>query len=251
MWPKLFKGRGSPLALHRPSGAWRWLPSQCAVCRSWQQAPVCDICIAQFAQPLARCATCALPLPASASTRVQRCGACLRSPPPLDACLSATAYAWPWIDLIAQFKFHHQPGWARPLATLMRSAPWVEDTLAQADWVLPMPLSTQRLAERGYNQSLLLAQHLCPAKTQAHWLLRTRHTPAQRTLPRSERLANLTGALAVDPLQTHAIRGRKVVLVDDVMTSGASLYTAAKALREAGAQHISAVVLARTEANSA
>lgn len=133
----------------------------------------------------------------------------------------------------------------------MLSAPWVEDTLAQADWVLPMPLSTQRLAERGYNQSLLLAQHLCPAKTQAHWLLRTRHTPAQRTLPRSERLANLTGALAVDPLQTHAIRGRKVVLVDDVMTSGASLYTAAKALQEAGAQHISAVVLARTEANSA
>jgi ComF family protein len=166
-------------------------------------------------------------------------------------CLSATAYAWPWIQLIAEFKFHQQPGWAGPLATLMLSAPWVEDTLTQADWVLPMPLSVQRLAERGYNQSLLLAHHLCPVKTQASWLLRTRHTPAQRTLPRSERLANLDGALAVDPLQIHQIRGKKVVLVDDVMTSGASLHTAAKALRDAGAVHISAVVLARTEADSA
>jgi ComF family protein len=130
----------------------------------------------------------------------------------------------------------------------MRHAPWVEDAVAMADGILPIPLSAERLAERGYNQSLLLARELCAAKTQAELLLRTRHTPAQRTLPRAERLANLNGAFAIDPLRAAEIRGRRIVLVDDVMTSGASLHTAALALRAAGASHISAVVLARTEA---
>jgi ComF family protein len=152
------------------------------------------------------------------------------------------------VELIARLKFQQQPGWAGPLATLMLSAPWVEDTLAGADIVVPIPLSAERLAERGYNQSLLLARQLSADKTQAQLLLRTRHTPAQRTLPRAERLANLTGAFAVDPLRTAEIRGRRLVLVDDVMTSGASLHTAARALHEAGACHVSAVVLARTEA---
>ena len=242
---------GSPLALHRPGGVWRWLPSRCAVCRSWPQAPLCDTCISHFAQPVARCVTCALPLPVASPQRPRRCGACLKSPPPLDLCLTATSYAWPWMDLIAQLKFHQQPGWAAPLATLMLSAPWVEDTLAQADAVLPIPLSTERLAERGYNQSLLLARQLCPGKTDERLLLRIRHTPAQRSLPRAERLANLIGAFAVDPLHAADIRGRRIVLVDDVMTSGASLHTAARVLREAGATHISAVVLARTEADAA
>jgi ComF family protein len=208
---------------------------------------VCEDCIAHFAQPCSRCITCALPLPFETTVRQTRCGACLQNPPPLDLCLTATAYAWPWVDLIAQLKFHGQPGWAAPMASLMLNAPWVEDTLAAADCVLPIPLSTQRLAERGYNQSLLLARQLSPGKTKGELLLRTRDTPAQRTLPRAERLANLTGAFAVDPLCVAQVRGKRLVLIDDVMTSGASLHTAAQVLRDAGAGHISAVVLARTE----
>jgi ComF family protein len=207
---------------------------------------VCETCIAHFAQPTPRCLRCALPLPAGPI-----CGACLKNPPPLDVCLSATAYAWPWTDLIAQFKFQAQPGWAGALATLMRSSNGAEDALDTADWVLPIPLSRQRLAERGYNPSWLLAHHLCPDKAQAQLLLKTRDTPSQHTLPRSERLANLEGAFAVDPLRAHDLRGKRLVLVDDVMTSGASLHTAARVLRQAGAQHITALVLARTEAHQA
>ncbi len=136
------------------------------------------------------------------------------------------------------------------MASLMQNAPWVEDALAAADCVLPIPLSTLRLAERGYNQALLLARQLSPGKTQAQWLLRTRDTPAQRTLPRAERLANLNGTFAVDPLCVAQVAGKRLVLIDDVMTSGASLHTAAQVLRKAGARHISAVVLARTENDS-
>lgn len=232
----------------RPDALWHWLPSRCAICRSWPQNPLCDTCISRFAAPVHRCRTCALPLHTGPNSTVALCGACLKNPPPLDACLCATAYAWPWIDLIAHLKFHQQPGWAGPLATLMLSSPGVDDALEAADWVLPIPLSGERLSERGYNQSLLLARQLHPGKTDAHLLLRTRHTPSQRTLPRSERLANLVGAFAVDPLRTHQVQGKRIVLIDDVMTSGASLHTAARELRRAGAAHISAIVLARTEA---
>jgi len=234
-----FKGLTSSPLWRNLGVAW---PSRCAICRAWPSAPVCDDCISHHAQPLARCQRCALPLP---SGRV--CGACLTDPPPLDQCLSATRYSWPWMDLVARFKFQAEPGWARPLATLMRSSHGVEDTLDAADWVLPIPLSRQRLAERGYNQSWLLAHQLCPAKARAELLLRTRDTPSQRTLPRRERLANLEGAFAVDPLLAADLRGRRVVLIDDVMTSGASLHTAARVLRQAGVQHIAAIVLARTD----
>lgn len=246
MWPSMFKGVTYWWTPHRPDRLWAWLPSRCAVCQSWPQAPLCDTCISRFAQPQHRCLGCALPLPHPAS----RCGACLQTPPPLDLCLTATAYTWPWVDLIARFKFHQEPGWAGPLATLMLSAPGVEDVLDAADVVLPIPLSPQRLAERGYNQAWLLARQLCPSKADAQWLLRTRDTPTQRSLPRAERLANLHGAFAVEPLRASALRAKRVVLVDDVMTSGASLHTAAKALRLAGASHVAAVVLARTEAGT-
>jgi ComF family protein len=231
---------------HRPwAGGWgRWLPSRCAICQNWPHPPLCEDCISRFAQPQHRCLVCALPLPQPQ----KRCGDCLKNPPPLALCLAATTYTWPWVDLIARFKFHQQPGWADSLATLMHSTPLAEDLLEAADWVLPIPLSTQRLSERGYNQSWLLARQLSPHKASARLLLRTRDTPSQRTLPRAERLANLVGAFAVEPLQAAQLRGKKVVLIDDVMTSGASLHTAARVLREAGASQVCALVLARTEA---
>ena len=244
MWPRWFSGLFLKPAAWLPKRAALGLPSRCAICHSWPQAPICDACISRFAQPQHRCSTCALPIAQS----VRQCGACLKSPPPLDLCLTATRYSWPWVDLIARYKFRQQAGWDGPLATLMQSTPWAEDTLDAADWVLPIPLSARRLSERGYNQSWLLARRLSPCKADAHLLLRIRDTPSQRTLPRAERLANLAGAFAVDPLRTSQLQGRRVVLVDDVMTSGASLHVAARVLRQAGAAHISALVLARTEA---
>ena len=77
--------------------------------------------------------------------------------------------------------------------------------------------------------------------------LRIRETPAQSGLTRAERLANLRGAFALEPLRAAMVQGQRIVLVDDVMTSGASLFAAAQVLRTGGAAHITAVVLARTE----
>jgi len=221
----------------------RLLPSQCAVCHAWPSQPVCEACVELFAQPVARCPTCALAMPSQA----RQCGACVRNPPPLDQALAAVSYAYPWSGLMADFKFHAHTGWANSFATLMRSAPWVEPALEAADMLIPMPLSRQRLRERGFNQALLLAQALEPRKLRSQLLLRVQDTPPQRTLPRKERLRSVQHAFAVEPLRAQQLRGRKVLLVDDVMTSGASLHAAALALRQAGALHIGAVVFARTE----
>lgn len=222
------------------------VPSQCAVCRAWPSQPVCEACVNRFAQPRLRCHTCALPLAARMLDGITRCGVCIRHPPPLDRCLAAVSYEYPWADLIVQYKFGAQTGWSDTFAILLRSAPWVEPALDDADIVIPMPLAPKRLAERGFNQALELAKALAPAKTRARLLLRIQDGPAQSLLPRDQRLRNVKNAFAVDPLQAGQIQGKRVVLVDDVMTSGASLHAAATALRAAGAAHITGIVIART-----
>lgn len=227
---------------HLLQGIVRRLPSQCAVCHAWPAHSVCEACVGTFAQPVARCQTCALEI-ASGTTQ---CGACVLVPPPLDACLAAVSYAYPWSGLIAEFKFHQRPGWATSFAALLRAAPWVEPALDAADLLIPMPLSRARLQERGYNQSHVLACALDARKVDHGVLLRAVDTPPQRTLPRSERLRVVQHAFAVDPLLAQRIADKRIVLLDDVMTSGASLHAAARALRGAGAAHITGLVLART-----
>ena len=223
------------------------VPSQCAVCHAWPAQPVCDACVERFAQPRHRCHTCAMPV----APDIRQCGACMLDPPPLDACVAALAYAYPWSRLVTEFKFRDQPGWAQAFAQLMRSVPWVEPLVDAADLLIPMPLAEQRLRQRGFNQALEICHQLGAAKTDAGLLLRLRDTRPQTALSRAERQANLRHAFAVDPLRVDAAGSRHLVLVDDVMTSGASLHAAARALRMAGATRVSALVLARAELSPA
>ena len=218
-------------------------PSRCAVCGAWPAQPLCQACAVQFAGSSPRCGLCALPLDSGTGI----CGACLREPPPLDACYAAVDYAYPWSTLVARFKFSGEAGWARVLAERMAAIPGVSGEIAEADLVLPLPLAPRRLAERGFNQALLLARVLAPARTDARLLLRLRETGAQAALDRKARQRNVRHAFGVDPLRGNEVAGRRVLLVDDVMTSGASLHAAAEAVRAAGAARVSAVVLARTD----
>jgi ComF family protein len=234
------------------------LVSQCAVCRSWPARQVCEPCVARFMPRLLRCARCALVLSADLSEDAHLedplCATCTCQAPPLDGTLAAVAYAYPWSTLITRYKFGEQHGWAGFFASLMRQTPGVAqrlDELSPQDWIIPLPLSAQRLQTRGFNQawelaSALARQSATPAQADARLLLRMRHTQAQTKLRREDRLANVRGAFQVDPLRVPSLQGRAVVLVDDVMTSGASLFEAARTLREAGAASVTALVLART-----
>lgn len=220
------------------------LPSQCLVCQRWPTFALCNDCVAAFGQPQHRCARCALTVPEGVSV----CGACLLHPPPLDTCLCAVDYAYPWNDLIAGLKFQDASSWALILARMLRAAPGVESALDDADALIALPLAPQRLRERGYNQALELARALEARKVDTTALLRTQDGPPQHSLARAQRLRAMQQAFAVDPLHRSRVQGRRLLLVDDVMTTGASLHAAAHALREAGAAQVSGLVFARTPA---
>ena len=241
------------------------LPSQCMICHAWPAQSICPTCQEAHAPLQARCTGCALLLPSGqpAQPNAQTpllCADCLRQPlAGIDACHAAVSYAWPWQQCVDGFKFGGQTGWADALARLMLQNPQTLQAIGACDLLIPMPLHPQRLAERGFNQSLLLAKalrshagkllRLAPeqARLCTNGLLRVRNTQAQSRLPLAARLRNMRQAFAVNQDQMPLLTGRHVLLVDDVMTTGASVQAAAHALRRAGVTQLNVAVFARTE----
>ncbi len=220
------------------------LASQCEVCRGWNGSRLCADCVARFAAPRMRCIGCALPVPAG----VQRCGECLREPPPFEHVVCAADYGFPWDRLVSAFKFEGQVELADALAERLAAAVRLE-ARPLPQWVLPVPLAPRRLAERGYNQAWELARRLArrlavPAR---HDLLaRPLETAHQAELPRAERLKNLRAAFAAEAHSRALLAGASVALVDDVLTSGATAREATRTLLAAGAARVQVWVLART-----
>lgn len=248
-------------------------PSGCAVCGRWPALPagkpVCGDCSQAFAAPVARCPTCALALPsdkgagAGATTHIgtHTCTDCQAHPTPLAACFAAVDYGYPWQRLIHRFKFANEPAWAAWFADMLWQQPALHPLACTCDWWLPIPLTRHRLGERGYNQAweLTKALHRQAAGSTAtggptprhDMLLKVTDTAAQHHLDRPARQANLRAAYAVHPNAADALVGKSVLLVDDVMTTGATLHAAARTLLHAGAASVSAVVFARTPAPEA
>ena len=220
------------------------LPSQCEVCRRWAGARLCSDCLARFAAPVPRCGRCGLRLGLPAPA----CGDCLRERPAFEHTVCAVDYAFPWDHLIAEFKFRGQAELATPLAARLTEAVQAH-TGPPPQWVVPVPLSPQRLAERGYNQAWELARRVgaaCGLPARADVLLRALDSAHQADLGRTQRQHNLRSAFFVDARQRAALQQRRVALVDDVMTTGATAREAAAALLRAGAAAVDVWVLART-----
>ena len=165
-----------------------------------------------------------------------------------ESCVAAKLYVSPWKELITAFKFEEQAGLASFLAQQMRNTAAIAQRVEDCDCVVPVPLSAQRLRERGFNQALLLAKQLCPKRTLAQGLIRLRDTPAQSGLSRQDRLHNLDNAFMVNPVHLQMLLDAKVVLVDDVTTTGTTLLACTQPLLAAGVKQVDAVVLARTPA---
>ncbi|MEL4179773.1 ComF family protein [Roseateles sp. PN1] len=239
-------------SLSKPVTAARLLApcrSQCAICRHWARQPICADCLQRYAQPAIRCWTCATRLPPGLSSTTQpRCGRCLQQAPPLDRCIAALDYGFPWDGLLQRFKFHQGLELGACLVDRLDEA-LSSAQAARPDCLLPVPLTPQRLCERGYNQSYELARRLArrhQLKCAPDLLLRVRHTEQQARLSLQERAANVRRAFAIEPRRAKDLHGQHIALLDDVMTSGATLFELARVLRQAGASHVQAWILART-----
>lgn len=222
------------------------LPTQCAICRDWGPDRLCAACRNRFIGNGPRCQRCALDVPAGTAV----CGACLRDPPSWASALAAMDYAHPWDQLIARFKFHAALDLAAAFAQCIEQA-WRTSAGPAPKLLLPVPLSAQRLRERGYNQAWELARRVaravgCPAD--ARLLLRIKDTPHQLALPIERRSANVRGAFAVEPTRLADVRGRSVTVLDDVMTTGATAGEITQVLQQSGAVDVHWWVLARTPA---
>jgi ComF family protein len=220
------------------------LPAECAVCRGWGRTRLCAACLGRYTNRAPRCLRCAIELPAGPLT----CGRCLHDPPPYARCVAAFDYAAPWDHPIARFKFHAALDLGGVFADRLVDA--VRASAAPLpDLILPVPLAEARLRERGYNQAWELARRLgrrLRVSGDATLLLRLRETPHQLALPIEARAGNVRGAFAVEPRRRAELAGRHVALVDDVMTTGATVAEAARVLLAAGAAPVQVWVLART-----
>ena len=215
----------------------RLLPQDCRLCGLPSgDALLCPGCHDELPYlPAAHCPVCALPV-ATADV----CGRCLKHPPAFDATLAVWAYAEPADNLIHALKFRAQlplAGWfAQELHAL---------GLPPCDLLLAMPLHPNRLSERGFNQSVEIARSLArlgSLRFNAFGLTRLHDTPPQRDFAWSQRRRNVRGAFAV-----HApVAGLHIAVVDDVLTTGASLHEVAHMLKAAGARTVTNLVLART-----
>jgi ComF family protein len=218
------------------------------LCHGRGQRPVLDLCAACEAdlpvQPDA-CPRCALP--AESGSAFSECVRCRADPPPYDRCHAAFRYGFPLDGLVQGLKYDGQLAMSRVLGTLLGRSVQRAALHLDVDALIAVPLHPDKLTERGFNQSIELARWVARAvqrPCEHAWLTRARATRPQVGLPLAERLANLEGAFAA----TGAVLNRRVVIVDDVVTTGGTARECAWALRRAGASSVDVWCVARTPA---
>ncbi len=213
------------------------LPQDCFLCSAPAgDGALCPACLDSLPRLTGvRCPVCALPTPDS-----QVCGACLKHPPHFDATSAVFRYEFPVDRLVQALKYAHRLAVTDFLGRMLAL-----DAPAQPpDLVVPVPLSTARLAQRGFNQALEIARPLARAfgaSVETRGVHRSRDTPPQAGLPWKERAKNVRHAFecGID------LSGKTVLLVDDVMTTGTTLDELARILKAHGAARVETRVLAR------
>jgi ComF family protein len=227
------------------------LPRACAVCEQLldrgDSGIVCGRCWARLSLlPAPRCERCGHP------TYAEACRWCELLPPFVRAARSVCwAAGETGLGVVHALKYD---GWhrvAREMALRMARLEWPLDVVEERTALVPVPLSKKRERERGYNQTVHLARELAQHWSLPVWdtaLVRTRHTETQTQLTPGDRLRNVSGAFSARPSARSALRGAHIVVVDDVVTTAATLNACAAALCDGGARIVSFVTFGRAPA---
>jgi ComF family protein len=206
----------------------------CFICRGGSRELLCAACRAELPRLEAElCPRCALPSPSGSV-----CGRCLAAPPGYDATSAVLSYDFPADALVHALKFRGELALAPFLGELLLNVVKNQGV----DRVIPVPLSPSRLRSRGYNQAAEIARHVAPQKLDVELCVRERDSTPQIELPWDERRKNVRGAFRC----RRPLGGASVAVVDDVMTTGATLDEMAQTLKRAGAGRVVNWVLART-----
>jgi ComF family protein len=217
-------------------------PSSCLLCLGPGRSglDLCGVCAAVLPRMRYACAHCALPL---SEPGIELCGACQRSASAPDRTLAVFHYAPPVDRLIHRFKFRGELVYGRLLGELLAAAV-AEAGLERPELLVPVPLHPARLRQRGYNQSLILARYAgrrLALPVSRRGVERQRHTPPQMGLPARQRRKNLHGAFTV----AAPLGVQRIAIVDDVMTTGATVSELARTLRLAGVRQVQVWCCAR------
>jgi len=217
-------------------------PSRCPLCEGVSDkfifSPLCSECwshIKRYTGP--SCRICALPFSSELSSI---CAQCFKRPPPFSKVINFGIYEGALAEAIHQLKFHGVRRISKPLSILISSLP-----LPAIDGIVPVPLHIKSLRERGFNQSLLIARNIAlrlriPLITDT--LIKKKETPPQIGLSARERIYNIRNAFSV----TGGVKGMRILLFDDVMTTGATVGECSRELLNAGAQEVIVLTLARS-----
>ena len=223
------------------------VPCACVLCGDTGDRPVCTECRARhFGAPIHRCVRCAAMLP---DENARECGDCMDTAPAFDTTVVATNYAAPADQLVLALKFGGQLALAPVFAEMLRDAMLRQNAASLPAVLIAVPLGPQRLAERGFNQALEIARPLSRALgigLERRLAIRTRETGAQSLLPPDQRRKNMRHAFSIPGDAIEKIRGRHVGVVDDVITTGATLNELAAMLKHYGATRVTNLVFART-----
>jgi ComF family protein len=215
-----------------------WFEQDCLLCASPSGGEiVCEACEADLPRlEGGQCPQCALPAAGGCL-----CGHCLSKPPHFDSARAVFRYDFPVDKLMHSFKYAHRLALGAYFGKKMATLPRPEI----ADSIVPLPLHPDRLRERGFNQSLELAKTIAKIwkiPVDGEKCERIRNTPAQAGLPWKDRAGNIRNAFRY----AENCEGKHFILIDDVMTTGASLSECARAIKRRGAARVDVLVLART-----
>ena len=234
-----------------------FFPAGCRICdrllTGASRVPICGECLASFAPaPGLACETCGQPLPSWASKPEQPrlCPACVNKTYAFDRARSLAVYQGALVDAILLLKFEQIAPLGTWFAERLAKVVQGEGNAMAADVVVPVPLHRQRERERGYNQAALLSRPLAKRLRLPHktvLLMRTRARPDKHILTLEERWESVRGAFATRP--GSQVDNLRVLLVDDVLTTGATLDACARALRDAGAKSVLGLTVARALRN--